>query len=186
MHNIEHWVFEEKVNRKNVVDDIQDYAEREGDGYSGPLKWHDEVEPLASREEAEEWIRVHDKGWYDDHAVRFYDYSKAEDTKKITELKGRFKETCEKIGGFQEEHSVRNFKAEYIGCSGCGSKIARKYLRSEFCPVCHRDLRSEGVLSKLEALISKRAEIEKKIAAEKAKQTGKRQVLWLVKFEFHS
>ena len=186
MHNIDYWSMDEKCDRKDVLCDIQEIARRDGDGYYGPLKWHDEVSPLKNREEAEKWIRDHDKGWYDDHAVRYYDYSKAKDTKKIADLKKRETEMIGRIDAFQKEHSVRNFKADYIGCSTCGSKISRKHLHGERCPVCGKDLRSESVMKKLKALYDKRDEIGKKIKEEKEAQTGSRVVRWLVKFEYHS
>lgn len=186
MHNIHYWDFEEKCNRSFVLEDVEDYAKSNGDGYSGPLKWHDEVPPLKNRDAAEEWIKQHDKGWYDDHAVRYYDYSKAKDTKKIAELKARESDMVSKLNNYRLEHSVTRFKAEYIGCSSCGSRISRKHLRSDYCPVCRADLRSAGVIAKQKEYEDKLVGLRDKIKEETEKQTGNRTVRWLVKFEFHS
>ena len=36
-----------------------------------PIRFNDKV--LASREKAEEWIKLNDSGWYDNLAIRFKD-----------------------------------------------------------------------------------------------------------------
>ena len=186
MHNIDYWSVEEKCDRGAVLCDIEDVARRNGDGYSGPLKWHDEVSPLKNREEAEKWIQAHAKGWYDDHAVRYYDYSRAKITKKIEEMQKKNAELGLKIAEYQKKHSVKNFKANFIGCDKCGSKVARVYLRSDKCPVCGDDLRSVGVIAGENELYHKRAVLLEKIKEETEKQEKNRDVRWLVKFEYHS
>jgi len=186
MHNIHYWVYDGKCDRSKVLADIQRVAESDGDGYSGPLKWHDEVLPLKNKEEAENWIRAHDKGWYDDHAVLFYDYSDAKETKKMENLKKKGAELAERLVAFENEHSVRKFKAEYIGCSNCGSKVAKKYLRSERCPVCGSDLRSESTLKKIKELNDKVIQTREEYRAEGEKQKSRAKIKWLVKFEYHS
>ena len=186
MHNINHWSMDEKCDRKQVLWDIQEVAERDGDGYSGPLKWHDEVPPLKNREEAEKWIQAHDKGWYDDHAVRYYDYGAVKVTKRMEDLKKRGVELNQKLLDFEKEHSVRCFKAEFIGCSNCGSKVAKKYLRSDRCPVCGSDLRSESTLKKIKEYESRIIKARDEFREEQEKQKDGRKVRWLVKFEYHS
>ena len=185
MHMVSYREFPENCNRKQVLDDIVREAEREGDGYSGGVKWHDEVMPLANREAAEKWIKDHDKGWYDDHAVRFYDYSKAKETKKIVDLQVRVDASNKRLADFQNEHSIRKHKAEFVGCASCGSRLARKLLRGECCPVCGSDLRSKSVLEKLENIKNTRERLIQMIKDEKEKQTENRRVFWLVKYEYH-
>lgn len=186
MHNIDYWVYDEKCDRRKILADIQRVAESEGDGYVGPLKWHDAISPLKNRDEAEKWIREHDKGWYDDHAVRYYDYSDAKETKKMTNLKEKGADLVKRLEEFEKEHSVRKHKAEYIGCANCGSKVAKKYLRSEWCPVCRSDLRSEGVLKKIKEYNDRIAQARDDYRAEEEKQTSRAKIKWLVKFEYHS
>lgn len=184
MHNINYIDVQEKCNRKSILWDIQEVAKRDGDGYSGPLKWHDEVPPLKSYEEAEAWIKAHDKGWYDDHAVRYYDYSRLKDTKKIAELRRRQKEVYDKRIAYEKEHSVKKLKAKLITCPKCGSKLSREHLHSEKCPLCYADLRSKTTLDTIANYEKRRAEIGKQIIAEQHK--GKGEVRWLVKYEYHS
>lgn len=81
-HNVCYVSTDENCDRKKILAQICEKANRDGDGYTGPLKWHDEIEPRTNRDAAEKWIRDHDNGWYDDHCVRYYDYSRATITKK--------------------------------------------------------------------------------------------------------
>ena len=79
-----------------------------------------------------------------------------------------------------------NAKSEYIGCKNCGSKIARKYLRRNFCPVCDADLRPETTLNRIAALRTKAEKSSDALKAELTKQALKaKNVRWLVKIEFH-
>lgn len=184
MHNIGYLSKPEKCDRRAILWDIKDIAEQDGDGYSGPLKWHDEVKPLESREAAEEWIKAHDKGWYDDHAVRYYDYSQVKDTKKVLELRQRCRDVYDKQIAYEKAHSVKTFKANLITCPKCGSKLSVYHLRSEKCPLCYTDLRSKTTLETIANYEKRRADIGKQIEDEKRK--GKGEVRWLIKYEYHS
>lgn len=186
MHNINYREFPENVDRKAVLNSIIKEAARDGDGYSGPMHWHDEIRPLEDRDAAEARIRQLDKGWYDDHAVRFYDFSGAKETKRMTELRERVRETCEKRFKYEKEHSVVAFKAEFVGCPKCGSKLARKFLRGDTCPVCRADMRSETTKQTIEGYKAKVDSLEKQLEEERRKQLAARKVMWLVKYEYHS
>lgn len=186
MHNIHYCSDPENVDRGKVMAYITDYAERDGDGYVGPMHWHDEIPPLEDRAAAEAKIKELDKGWYDDHAVRYYDHSDAKPTKKMGEIAQRRAETKEKMKQYAAAHSVRSFKADFVGCPNCGSKLARKRLTSERCPVCYTDLRSETTLKKLEEYGQKIERLDDQIEQEKKKQKAARKIMWLVKFEYHS
>ena len=185
-HNIYRTSFPENCNRRDVLNNICERANREGDGYSGPMHWHDEVPPLPNREAAEKWITAHDTGWYNDHAVRYYDHSKASITPKIKELQEKHAALCIKIAKYEKSHSVKNLKATFIGCPNCSSKLSKEYLRSERCPLCGTDLRSKTTLDTLAGYRAKQKEITNKIAQEQEKQKAARRILWLVKYEFHS
>lgn len=186
MHNVNYLDRPENVDRSEVLEYIETVAEEDGDGYSGPIKWHTEIPPLESWEAAQKKIEKLDRGWYDDHAVRYYSYSNAEETKKIKDIKRRIKETQVKIENYTKEHSVLTFKSEFVGCKKCGSKIAKRYLRSERCPVCYTDLRSETTIKTLDGYKKKIETLLKSIEDEKKKQAGKREVRWLIKYEYHS
>ena len=127
-----------------------------------------------------------DNGWYDDHAVRFYDYSKAISTKKIEELKNKASELVKAKNEYFEKHSIYAFKAKYIGCVECGSKLSKRHLMGQRCPVCGNDLRSKTTIDKLAWYDEKVVEISKKIEKEREKQKKVARVMWLVKIEWHS
>lgn len=185
-HNVGYFEQPENVSRDYVLDLICEIAEENGDGYNGPMHWHLEIPPQESRTAAEEKIKQLDNGWYDDHAVRFYDYSEAKPTKRIEELKSRIAETREKMRQYASDHSVLKFKAEFIGCAGCGAKLPRKLLHSDYCPVCRHDMRSDTTLKKLEEYGKKIEQLADQIEEEKKKQPKAKKVMWLIKYEYHS
>lgn len=186
MHNICYLDVKENAKRDDVMAEIQYHADCDGDGYSSSVRWHDEIPPLETREEAYKRIRDLDNGWYDDHAVRYKRYAKAKRTKKIEEYERKVTELIEGKRKYAEEHSIKRFQANLITCPNCGSKLAKKYLRSEYCPLCHKDLRSKTTLDKLQWFEDKRAEYENRIAEEGKKQKRDYEIYWLVKYEYHS
>ena len=48
---------------------------------------------------------------------------------------------------YEREHSVLAFKAAYVSCTKCGSKLNREYLKSDTCPICRTDMRSDTTQS---------------------------------------
>ena len=73
-HNIHFAEYSENVNKKQVQAEWDDYAAKEdwqegSSGLGSDIRWIDHI--CESREEAEEYIRSHDKGWYDQLAVKF-------------------------------------------------------------------------------------------------------------------
>lgn len=71
-HAIQHLIYHCSVSEKKILKDIDKFAygPEERSGYHGNLKFH--KDPVyKNREEAEEAIKKMDRGWYDDHAVRF-------------------------------------------------------------------------------------------------------------------
>lgn len=182
-HIIDYFTEPENCNKKEVEAEISAVARRNGDGWSGPMHWHTEIQPLKNYGQAEEWIERHDRGWYDDHAVRYMDYENAKPTKKMGEIQQKIRELQNDEMAYKQQHSVKKRKSEYIGCPKCGSKLFREYLQSEFCPLCRTDLRSQTTLDAL-ANYHKRIEKAKdQLQEEKEKQKG--EVRWLVKYEYH-
>lgn len=100
----------------------------------------------------------------------FKDISEVKKTKKISELEERIYQTYGKRDAYIKSHHVRDFKAEYIGCRCCGSKINKQYLWDNHCPVCKSELRSETVIKTIHAYDKKIAELEKRLQEEKSKQ----------------
>lgn len=184
-HQIHYMTCEENVNRTKVLNDIQDRARRDGDGYSSYVRWHDNVSPCDSYEDAKKFIDDRDRGDYDDHAVRYYDYSQLPETAKEKKFKDQIQELRIAKAEWIRSHSVKTQKAQYIGCPTCGSKLNKDRLRGESCPLCNTDLRSRYILEKIEWYDHKINLCYDAIAEERKKQKKKARVMWLVKYEFH-
>ena len=185
MHNIHYAIYDEKVNRKIVMADIVEHAEQDGDGYSSRFTWHDNTKPFESYEKAKAFIDAVDRHWYDDHAVRFMDYSHVKSA-KVDEYEAKIKELTKAYMEYKKEHSVKTFQAEFIGCKKCGSRLSKQHLRDDQCPLCHADLRSQTTLDKIKWYQEKIQDYHNRIETEKQKQKSKAKIKWLVKYEYHS
>lgn len=186
MHNIHYITCAENANRKAIMAEIAEHASQDGDGYSSRMTWHDNTKPFESEEKARAFIDAVDNGWYDDHAVRFIDYSGATETAKMKEYEAKVAELVKGEREYQQAHSVKTFQAEFIGCKSCGSKLSKKHLMGSICPLCRADLRSPTTLAKIKWYQDKITEYRQRIEAEKRKQKSKAKIKWLVKYEYHS
>lgn len=192
-HNIDHWVRPENVNKKAFEADINEYVRQHtrgegGHGLDSSIRWIDHI--CDNREDAMEYIRSHDKGWYDQLAVKYYDYPKLEPTKTMLALQERLRAEQEKRVAYAAAHAVTTFKAEYIGCPECGSKLKRTLLRGNACPLCRAEMRSKTTMETLQRYDANCAELSKKIKEEERKMQGKMRkqakVMWLIKTEYHT
>lgn len=192
-HNIDHWQKPENVNKKAFEADINDYVRQHtlgegGHGLDSPIRWIDHI--CDNYEDALEYIRSHDRGWYDQLAVKYYDYPKLEPTKTMITLQERLKAEREKRVAYAAAHAVSTFKAEYIGCPECGSKLKRTLLRGNSCPLCHAEMRSKTTMETLQRYDANCEELSKKIKEEERKMQEKMRkqakVVWLIKTEYHT
>lgn len=161
--------------------------------YHGNLTIHDHI-ICANKDEAKAKIKELDNGWYDDHAVRFYDIPELKPTKKMERLLERVAENDIKRREYEEKHRIQHLKSKLISCNHCGSKIAKDFTHYQTCPVCHKqDLRADYIQERLvkfdkdrEALLEEHKAL---VEAQKNKQTekykGKVPTKWLAKFEIH-
>lgn len=192
-HNVDYWVRPEKVNKKAFEAEINERVshitwEEGGHGLVQPIRWIDRV--CDNREDAEEYIRSNDRKWYDQLAVKFLEYPKLEPSKTMLSLQDRLRNEREKQSAYAKAHSVSSFKAEYVGCPECGSKLKRTLLRGESCPLCRAELRSKTTVDTLHRYENNILELVKKINAEERKMQEKRKkdakVMWLIKTEYHT
>ena len=139
----------------------------------------------GSYEEAVEKIAEYDNGWYDDHGVKYYDYSGVRPTKQMLDLDKRISDMEKKKSEYIDENRVQNRKSETVRCPECGSRLAIGYLNTQYCPLCRTDLRSETVRNKIQWFDRKIRELNKKRSELEKKQKSKASVRWLVKIEFH-
>lgn len=192
-HNIDYWDRQECVNKKDFEEDINNYVRQHtrgegGHGLDSPIRWIDHI--CDNREDAMEYIRSHDKGWYDQLAVKYYSYPKLEPTKTMLTLQERLRAEQEKRVAYAAAHAVTTFKAEYIGCLECGSKLKRTLLRGNSCPLCRAEMRSKTTMETLQRYDANCAELSKKIKEEERKMQEKMRkqakVMWLIKTEYHT
>lgn len=187
-HTIQHYDYPGNADTKKVEQELANYVAKrcfqEG-GHLSKIRWIDS-EPCANEDEARIKIEHLDKGWYDCIAVKYYDAYNIPETEKIKALRAANTQAYCKYNELASAFHFTNAKAEYIGCKNCGSKIARKYLRRNFFPVCNADLRPETTLNRIAALKAKADKSSDTLKAELTKQAMKaKNVRWLVKIEFH-
>ena len=187
MHNIIYRSYPEKSTHESIIRECLNIVRSNGNRYGTTGIRFLEGSICDNRESAIDYIAARDRGDYDGLAVRYYEFGKVPETKRVTDLRAKFAEVEKARHEFYAEHLPTAAKAEYIGCRGCGSKINRQYLLSKVsCPVCHADLRSNSVLERLRKYENQLHDLQEKINAELLKSREKASVLWLVKFEYHS
>ena len=195
MHNIEYFTYKENVDKKKVISYLNDYVARQDrqEGCSGlyrDIRWLD-VE-CDTYEEAIKYIENHDRGDYDNLAVKYKNYANVEikPAKACESLKIKIAELTEKKRAYETQHGVHNFKSSYIGCSRCGSKINREYLKGNRCPVCGEDLRGKTTLDTLKRYDERIKEATEALKEEqlknKKKHEKKAKTEWIVKIEYHT
>lgn len=190
-HEIYQYVYPESVDKKKVQAELDEmvshrtFKEGGGHGLDQPIRWLEYV--CEDRESAEEYIREHDKGWYDQLAVKFRQIdSKAALPKSLTDLRARRNEISNKLYTAQKTVAVKDFKAQLVTCKKCGSKLNKDYLNSNFCPLCRNDMRSDTTKANIARLQKQIDELDGKIREAETKLAKKGTVCWLVKIEYHT
>ena len=181
-------------DKRTIQAECDEIAANEGwrEGSSGlpcNIRFIDHV--CDTYKEAEEYIKSHDKGNYDQLAVKYMDTSALKiDSAKLQRLKKQVNAYIDKVNEYDKKHSLANHKSEFISCPHCKSKLARAFLRGEGCPVCgQRDIRAEYIKEQInkywDKINSLRADIVDEEEAIRKKLVKKARVKWLVKIEYH-
>lgn len=179
---------EKKYSKQEIIAGIKGVLERECSRsftpHHQPWKFFDEV--CNTEEEAQEFL-------YNKHLQREYNRAvryrvPTGKTKKIQALEDRLEATVETREQYKKDHHPSTFKAEFIGCPTCKSKIAKKYIKgySHSCPVCSGELWSETTQKKIAGYNEKIADIQKQIKAEEKKASTKnKELAWYVEAELY-
>lgn len=206
-HAINYMVFNRKTPREKMRACVEDWAKHNVDPYehsddgdishnknlyggslNGDRAWHEDT-VYACRQDAMDAIERMDKGFYDDHAVLFYDVDSLKPTAAMKEIKRRQDETEKKREALiADSRAWTGRKSKYVTCEDCGSKLNVERLRSMrtcTCPLCRNDMRSETVLNRIKAYDAKIKELRGKHATAMKKLKSKAAVMWLVKMEVH-
>lgn len=193
-HNIQHYDYPENVDRKKVFADLNNYVRHEAwqeGGHLNEIRWLD-AKPLLNRDDAENFIDKHDRGWYDCLAVRYLEIDRHNPTRAYTELLDRRRKAYGRFTTLNGEVYISTISSAYVGCKRCGSKMNRVAMlkgktEANRCPVCGADLRPASKLERIENARKAIGEIDQKLAEEElrmAKRNGT--VRWLVKIEYHT
>lgn len=186
MHNIEYYSYKETEDKKAIQTELDDYVEHatweEGGSTTGGIRWIDHV--CRSYDEAKKYIEEHDKGWYDCLAVKYISPIQ-ERCAKVEELGKKIKEAYDDYHKKDSAIYVKTRTSEFIGCSDCKSRLAAKYLNTNFCPVCRADLRPETTLKAIAAAHSRWQKAQKN-KEEYVNKHSKKETRWLVKIEYHT
>ena len=187
-HNIEYFTYPRNVNKARVKKDLDNFVAHADwqEGASGlchPIRWiEDKV--YSSEEEARSAIHSMDNKWYDQIAVLFQNSNDPND-EKIRELR---KKSIEARDEYQKRDRVlyaEKVTSAFIGCKNCGSKLARTFLHSNSCPVCHVELRPEHMMKSISSAKNKWLRTQREVE-EYIQKKGKKDVMWLVKIEYHT
>lgn len=189
-HEIRHFEYKDNIKRDWVQGELDNFVKHEDwqegcSGLAAPIRWCEQV-ICDSYDDAEKWIEEHDRGYYDQLAVRFRDTSSAK-SKKISELESKLREASIGWRDAETQRYADTVKSSFVGCKKCGSKLAREYLRNtNLCPLCRTDFRSPTTLASIAAKKEKMEHIRQMLADEKKKVGSKNgEVKWLVKIEYH-
>ena len=196
-HSIQFYEVEVSKGKKgqDEIERLANYEAEEYGDYRSPLgsaiRWIDIT--YDSYEEAESAIlNTHDKGWYDQLAVKFKSYEPKEKTKAIITQEERLVKLKEDLKSYFDKNALKYKKTQYVGCKNCGSKINKEYISEAHhywnkCNVCNHSLASETSLNTIENKREKIKELEKRIEEmiSKNNQKGKATLKWLVKTEYH-
>lgn len=187
-HNVEHFTYPEKVNKQKVQAELDDYVAHEDwqEGCTGlfhQIRWLDGT-VYKDYQEAHEAIEKLDRGAYDQLAVKYYYHHEIKD-QKYGELQDKCAETHTQYESRNRALYAQTVTAAFIGCKSCGSRLARIKLRSNFCPVCGADLRPEHILKSVAAAKNRWDRAQESLKEYRVKK-GKKEILWLVKIEYHT
>lgn len=186
MHEIHYASYKEKADRKKVEAEWDRICTRESDYHKGlynHIRWIEDG-ISESYDEAQKRIERLDRRDYDQLAVKYKHYLENK-TKGFAELQKKVAESYEDYRKKSQRihYTSENVTSVHVGCKNCGSKIAVKYLKANFCPVCHADLRPASTLKVIENARKKWEALTKRLATEEKK--GKFEIRWLVKIEYH-
>ena len=184
-HAVLYRSFDVKKSRQSIADEVLNVVANSGDCY-GTQRIHFNESKVKSYEEAQQFLEKESRGqYYPGEAVMYYDTDHLPENKAVAALRSKYKKTLDDLQKFNEESTVRNFKAKYIGCKKCGSSLSKDFLRGDSCPLCRADLRSKTTLDRISAYQKRLEDIQKKIESEKKKQWEKASLKWMVRFEYH-
>lgn len=111
--------------------------------------------------EAERFIVENDYGVMCNMAVIVK--SKCEKTAAHINLEKRLSNIKEQLEEMEKPH-CSTMTAKLITCRTCESKIAKKYIKTNYCPVCNNDMRTKSLIDKNNKLINEYEKVGLKLS----------------------
>lgn len=149
--------------------------------FSGIGAWHDKQFATASA--AKEYLIEQHSKWSDALAVSFF--LPVEPTKRDKEKLERAKQSVRSWEARHHDAFVKIAaafaarKSGTVGCSNCGSRVAREFLKGTNCPVCNASLLSETDTKRLEK-IKERVKRAREALTEVSKPKASTNIGWVV------
>lgn len=190
MHNIEHYTYDENVNKQKVEAELNAYVRTQtmpegGNGLYRHILWFDHT--CDSYEDAKSFISKNDDGDYAHLAVKYRQLKDGVSSKRMESLQKRYREVFALYRTENDKVAAHDLKAKLITCKHCGSKLNRDYLQSNYCPLCRLDMRSDTVRTRINKLQQQVNAIEGQLNEEKRRLALKQGTIhWLVKIEYHT
>ena len=190
MHNINYVSYLITISQKTITKEIDEHVKHEtwqegGHGLDKPIRFIDKV--MSDYDSAKQFLKDNDMGWYDQLAVKYKSLPRNKTSKRLEELRQKRKELWKVFAENSNKVNATEFKAEFIGCKHCNSKINKVYIKSNYCPICNADMRSETTLKKIQATKIKLNNLDADIKEEERKLAEKHgDIKWLVKYEYHT
>ena len=187
-HNIEYFTYPLNISKEKVKKELDGYVARADwqEGCTGlfrPIRWI-ENPVYESHEEAAKAIDRMDTHNYDQIAVR-YKYKEMKPDAKYDEMSKKADELYKEYNKRDKKLYAETLTSDFIGCKECGSRLNRKMLKSNFCPVCEKDLRPEYMKKSIQTAKDKWVKA-KDSAAEYLQKKAKAEIMWIVKIEYHT
>lgn len=136
----------------------------------GKLRWFEDYLKLCGKD-------VYDDGFY---ALTLNGLVAPEKLPKaVEELLVRKQKELDKYTEYKEKHMPNQVKAQFIGCKGCGSKMAKEYVNGTSCPLCGAELRSKTTLDTLERYKKNAEELQARYDKEVEKRSKVERMTWV-------
>jgi len=188
MHNKYYRSYNENVDKKAIQESWEDYANRDGDGLYGDIKWKDLV--FEDYDKAMQYIETYCDS-YSSWGVKYKAPIEELNSKTLSDLRQKAANAYDIYKALERKIHYAGVKSSYISCGCCGSKINSSYFGKTInntCLICRNDLRPASTLEAIEKAKQKHQSLCEKVREEETKlaEKAKKKTCWLVKIEYHS
>lgn len=194
MHNINYFVYADNTDKGKIQKELDSHVrqvcwEEGAGGLYGQIRF---INHLCDNEnEAHKYINEHDKGYYDQLAVRFKrPKPDAVIPKSYAEAEKRYFDAVSDYDTYKQKNIFAGRKSKTVGCEKCGSSLSVEYMSRRMgacCPLCNNDLHSASWKETLETKRQKMTKLEKAYLIQKQVYIDRNtEIMWLVKIEYHT